>query len=127
LRQNFFQWGFAISPPVDPVASDATLPKSADVVIVGGGIIGVTAAYFLARKGQKVALVEKGRVGAEQSSRNWGWCRQQDRDRAEIPLVKEALRLWGELGPEMGVDLGFRRTGILYVTDMPAELAKWER
>ena len=96
-------------------------------MIIGGGIIGVTSAYFLARKGLSVALVEKGRVGGEQSSRNWGWCRQQDRDKAEIPLIKEALRLWGELGPEMGVDLGFRRTGILYVTDMPEELAKWER
>src|SRR3712207_7428972 len=37
-------------------------------------------AYYLARRGVKVALVEKGLVGAEQSSRNWGWCRQQNRE-----------------------------------------------
>jgi glycine/D-amino acid oxidase-like deaminating enzyme len=117
----------AISPPVDSIQSDEKLPKTADVVIVGGGIIGCSAAYFLAKKGLSVALVEKGRVAGEQSSRNWGWCRQQDRDKAEIPLIKESLRLWGDLGAEVGADLGFRRTGLLYVTEDPAELGKWER
>ncbi|HYZ62341.1 MAG TPA: FAD-binding oxidoreductase, partial [Acetobacteraceae bacterium] len=68
-----------MSPPVNKVQSDAALPKSADVVVIGGGIAGVSAAYYLARKGHSVALIEKGAVGAEQSSRNWGWCRQQNR------------------------------------------------
>ena len=96
-------------------------------MIIGGGIIGASAAYFLAKKGLSVALVEKGRVAGEQSSRNWGWCRQQDRDEAEIPLIKESLRLWDSLSAEIGADTGFRRTGLLYVTENPAELAKWER
>ncbi len=96
-------------------------------MIIGGGIIGASAAYFLAKKGLSVALVEKGRVAGEQSSRNWGWCRQQDRDEAEIPLIKESLRLWDGLSAEIGADTGFRRTGLLYVTENPAELAKWER
>ena len=105
-----------MSPPVDPVRSDEKLPQSADVVIIGGGIIGCSAAYFLAKKRLSVALVEKGRVAGEQSSRNWGWCRQLARDEAEIPLIKESLRMWGDLGGEVGADLGFRRTGVLYVT-----------
>jgi glycine/D-amino acid oxidase-like deaminating enzyme len=116
-----------MSPPVDPVQSDPKLPKTTDVVIIGGGIIGSATAYFLAKRGLSVAVVEKGRVAGEQSSRNWGWCRQQDRDQAEIPLIKESLRLWGDLGGEMGADLGFRRTGVLYVTQDSQELAKWER
>ena len=91
-------------------------------MIIGGGIIGASAAYFLAKKGLSVALIEKGRVAGEQSSRNWGWCRQQDRDEAEIPLIKESLRLWGDLSAEIGADTGFRRTGMLYVTQDPAEL-----
>ena len=116
-----------MSPPVDPVQSDPTLPKSADVVIIGGGIIGAATAYYLAKRGMSVALVEKGRIAGEQSSRNWGWCRQQDRDEAEIPLIMESLRIWDNLGTEIGADTGFRRTGVLYVTQDPQELAKWER
>ena len=96
-------------------------------MVIGGGIIGCSAAYFLAKRGLTVAVVEKGRVGGEQSSRNWGWCRQQDRDEAEIPLIKESLQLWGSLGEEIGADLGFRRTGILYVTQDPQELGRWEQ
>ena len=116
-----------MSPPVDPVRSDETLPAIADVVVVGGGIIGCSAAYFLAKKGHRVALIEKGRIGGEQSSRNWGWCRQQGRDKREIPLIKESLAIWGRLEREIGADVGFRRTGVLYVTKDPADLAGWER
>ena len=116
-----------MSPPVDPVQSDPNLPKSADVVIIGGGIIGAATAYYLAKRGMSVALVEKGRIAGEQSSRNWGWCRQQDRDRAEIPLIKESLRIWNDLNNEIGTETGFRQTGVLYVTQDPQELAKWER
>ena len=116
-----------MSPPVDPVQSDPKLPKSADVVIIGGGIIGAATAYYLAKRGMSVAVVEKGRIAGEQSSRNWGWCRQQDRDRAEIPLIKESLRIWNDLNNEIGAETGFRQTGVLYVTQDPKELAKWER
>src|SRR5580693_7000099 len=116
-----------MSPPVDRIPSDPALPVAAAIVVIGGGIIGSAAAYHLARKGLSVALVEKGHVGAEQSSRNWGWCRQQGRARAEIPLAREALRLWEDLQTESGVDAGFRRTGVLFLTRNPEELANWEK
>lgn len=116
-----------MSPPVDVVHSDDKLPESADAVVIGGGIIGVSAAYFLVQKGLSVALVEKGRIAGEQSSRNWGWCRQQGRDEREIPLSRESLRLWEVLQNEVGADLGFRRTGVAYVTREATELAQWER
>lgn len=96
-------------------------------MIIGGGIAGASAAYYLAKRGVSVALVEKGRIGAEQSSRNWGWVRQTGRDRPELALIREALRLWGDLAEEIGEDLGFRRTGILYVTKSEADIARWER
>lgn len=115
------------SPPVDPVASDPVPPAAADAVVVGAGIIGACAALALAEKGLSVALVEKGVVGGEQSSRNWGWCRQQGRDSREIPLIKASLAEWDRLAERTGRDLGFRRTGVVYVTDKPAELAEWER
>jgi glycine/D-amino acid oxidase-like deaminating enzyme len=116
-----------MSPPVDRIASDERLPEAVDVVVIGGGIIGVSAAYHLAKKGHSVALIEKGHVGGEQSSRNWGWVRQQGRDRHEIPMARAALEMWGGLNEETGQDLGFHRTGVLWVTKDPAELAGWER
>ena len=116
-----------MSPPVKRIPSNQRLPASADVVVIGGGIIGATAAYFLARRGLSVALLDKGHVGCEQSSRNWGWCRQQNRDARELPLSGIALRLWDELATEIGQDLGFRRSGLLYATDDPGQLHEWEK
>ena len=115
-----------MSPSLDRIESDPKLPASADVVVIGGGIIGIASAYFLARKGLKVAVVEKGHVGAEQSSRNWGWCRVQGKALAEVPLAKASLAIWDRLAGEIGHDLGFKRSGILLVTKDPAELANWE-
>jgi glycine/D-amino acid oxidase-like deaminating enzyme len=112
---------------VERVATDPDLPKSADVVVIGGGIIGCAAAYCLAGRGIRVALVEKGRIGAEQSSRNWGWCRTQGRDLAELPLMLESMRLWDGLAEELAFDVGFRRTGVLFVTKDRSELDRWDR
>ena len=63
-----------------PIAFADSLPSEVDVAIIGAGIAGTAAAYFLAERGVKVLLLEKGRVAGEQSSRNWGWVRQQGRD-----------------------------------------------
>ncbi|TJV02115.1 MAG: FAD-binding oxidoreductase, partial [Mesorhizobium sp.] len=67
----------------DPIQFPGPPPKSADVVIIGGGVIGVATALFLARRNISVTLLEKGRIAAEQSSRNWGWIRKQGRDADE--------------------------------------------
>ena len=113
--------------PLNRVADDSTLPATADVVVIGGGIVGVTAAFDLARHGVKVALLEKGLIGAEQSSRNWGWVRQQGRDRRELPLIVESLAIWEGLQNEAGIELGFRRSGLLSLTRDAGELARWQR
>ncbi len=112
-------------PTLDPVAGSDALPDQVDAVVIGGGIVGVAAAYFLAKKGLSVALLEKGRIGAEQSSRNWGWCRTQNRDRRELPLQLLSMQLWDGLAREIGDDTGFRRSGLIYVTKDPEELATW--
>lgn len=115
-----------MAPTVDPVHSDDTLPESADVVIAGGGIIGATAAWALAQRGVSVVLCEKGRIGAEQSSRNWGFCRQQGRDPRELPLIVEALRLWRGLEKEIEADVGFRQAGVLYMARTDKDMAAYE-
>ncbi len=111
--------------PLKPVESSQSLPDSADAVIIGGGVIGAFTAYYLAQRGMKVALLEKGRVGAEQSSRNWGWCRQQNRDARELPMATKSLALWERFAAETGEETGFRRCGLLYLSNDDEELARW--
>ena len=113
-------------PHVEPVASDPTQPDRTSVVVIGGGIIGVCTAYFLAAKGVPVTLCEKGEIAAEQSSRNWGWCRKMGRDPREVPLAIEALRLWHEMNRTIGAETGFRRSGIVYLCKTQADLEKRE-
>ncbi|WP_152613448.1 NAD(P)/FAD-dependent oxidoreductase, partial [Inquilinus limosus] len=115
-----------MSPPVDPVASDPALPGRADVVVVGGGIIGAATALFLAEKGLSVALCEKGRIGGEQSSRNWGWCRKMGRDPSELPLAIESLRLWEGMNTRVEAETGFRKAGIFYLCETPQDIAQHE-
>src|SRR3954466_7060516 len=104
-----------MAPPLEIVPSDTTIPPATHVVVIGGGIIGVCTAFFLARKGIPVVLCEKGEIAAEQSSRNWGWCRQMSRDPRELPLAQEALRIWPELNALVGAETGFRRSGVAYL------------
>lgn len=116
-----------MAPQVDPVASDATVPTHVDVAIVGGGIIGTSTALALAEKGVSVALCEKGHIAGEQSSRNWGWCRQQGRDPREIALSIEALRQWRGMDERVGAETGFRQTGILYLGADAKDMAGYEK
>lgn len=111
---------------VEPVETDRGLPARADVVVVGGGIVGVSTAYFLAERGISVVLCEKGVIAGEQSSRNWGWCRAMGRDPREIPLMLESLRLWRGLNARLGAETGFRQTGTLYICPDEAAYAKRE-
>jgi len=113
-------------PLVDPVPSDQQLPKSTEVAIIGGGIIGVSAALTLAERGIPVALFEKGHIAGEQSSRNWGWCRQQGRDPRELPLIIESLALWRKIHQRTRCDVGFRQCGILYLANTAKDVADRE-
>ncbi len=113
-----------MGPVLDPVQTSETAPGAADVVIVGGGIIGLSAALFLARQGVAVVVCEKGRFGAEQSSRNWGWVRRMGRDPRELPLIVEAMRIWDGMAELVGSDVGFRRTGILYLCENESDVER---
>ncbi|MDI6835078.1 MAG: FAD-binding oxidoreductase [Rhizobiaceae bacterium] len=113
--------------PLMLIETTPDLPEAADAVVIGAGIVGVFAAYHLAKRGLKVAILEKGRVGAEQSSRNWGWCRQQNRDARELPMATKSLDLWEEFAGETGEDTGFRRCGLLYLSNNEEELSGWAR
>ncbi|RDD70218.1 NAD(P)/FAD-dependent oxidoreductase, partial [Paracoccus versutus] len=96
-----------------------------DVVIVGGGIIGVTTALELAERGISVALCEKGVIAGEQSSRNWGWTRQMGRDERELPLCMHSVEMWSQMNERIGRDTGWRRTGISYLSYNRRDLKGW--
>jgi glycine/D-amino acid oxidase-like deaminating enzyme len=115
-----------MAPRVDPVSSDDKLPARADVVIVGGGIIGTSTALFLAQRGVSTVLCEKGHIAGEQSSRNWGWCRKMARDPRELPLIIESLRLWERMNGTVEAETGFRTCGIMYLGETAEALSGME-
>ncbi len=83
----------------------------AEVAIIGGGIIGCAAAYYLTRRGVKVVLLEKSVIGGEASGRNGGGVRGQCRDRRERPLAMASIRLWESLEKELGFDVEYVQGG----------------
>lgn len=124
-----------------PVRYAAALPARVDVTVIGGGVIGVMTAWFLRKKGLSVLLCEKGRIAAEQSSRNWGWVRQQGRDPSELSIMVESLSIWKSLAAQFGKGpfdggasgdrplangLGFQQTGVMYLAKTDKEMAKFE-
>ncbi|WP_428493482.1 NAD(P)/FAD-dependent oxidoreductase [Rhodopila sp.] len=113
-------------PELIDVETDTTLPPRADVVIIGGGIAGVSTLLALAEQGVSAVLLEKGRLAGEQSSRNWGFCRTQGRAQAEVPLALESLRLWDRMDRLVGDEVGFQRAGACYLCDTKAEVAGYE-
>jgi len=106
--------------------SPINAPKAADVVIIGGGIIGVSTAYFLAKEGIKVCLCEKGYISGEQSGRNWGFVRIQGRDEREIPMVAESQRIWRYFSSETGIDTGYKEGGCLFTAYDEKELQSFD-
>jgi glycine/D-amino acid oxidase-like deaminating enzyme len=111
---------------LDTIPADPDLPERADVVVIGGGIVGIASALYLARAGISVVVCEKGEVGGEQSGRNWGWVRVMGRDPGEIPLALDSQRMWEDLARSIGPALGFRRSGIVYVADTERDLKSHE-
>ena len=114
-----------MAPRIVPVETDTELPPSADVIIIGAGIIGMSTAMFLAEQGLRVVVCEKGVVAGEQSSRNAGWVRQQGRDPREIALSMVSLDLWRGIDARTGGDTGFRQCGSLYAFKTPDELDRY--
>ena len=113
-------------PAATPFDTDHRLPERVDVVVIGGGIIGTSAALELSERGHSVLLCEKGQIGGEQSSRNWGWVRIARRDPREIPLMVEAIRLWEGLDARLGRKTGYAKCGILFSCASERALAQNE-
>lgn len=109
-----------------PIVFNDPLPEKTDVVVIGGGIIGVFSALYLAEMGRSVLLCEKGRIAGEQSSRNWGWIRQHGRDAAELPIMMQALQLWHETDARTGGQCGVKTGGSYYLASSQQSLNEYE-
>ena len=95
-------------------AAGPEIENEADVVVIGGGIVGCATAYNLAKRGVKVVLVEKGEIAGEQSGRNWGWVSQL-RNPVEAPLQILSQEIWGGLSEELDADLEWVQAGSFYL------------
>ena len=91
------------------------MKKTAEVIIIGGGIIGCSTAYYLAKKGVDVLVLEgSDYIGNGGSSRNGGGVRQSGRDPRELPLMMYGIRnLWPTLSEELDTDCEYHQDGNL--------------
>ncbi|WP_412459857.1 NAD(P)/FAD-dependent oxidoreductase [Pseudomonas sp. SC11] len=115
-----------MSPAIEPVITSHRQPAATTVVIIGGGIIGLTAALTLAERNIPVVVLEKGRIAGEQSSRNLGWVRKTNRHAHDIPLALAADRLWAEMPQRVGGDVGYRQAGIMFIGRNDAQMGMHE-
>lgn len=116
-----------MAPVISPVTPSQTLPDATTVVIIGGGIVGLTAALTLAERNIPVVVLEKGRIAGEQSSRNLGWIRKTSRALEDIPLAQAADRLWAGMAARVGSDVGYRQAGIMFVARNEQQMSLHEK
>ena len=109
-----------------PLTFQGPLPEAVDVAIIGGGVIGVSTAWFLLQQGVSVLICDKGRVAGEQSSRNWGWVRITARDPDEVPIAIDSGECWQAIANEIDDDTGFTQQGLLLLASTEAEMAECE-
>jgi len=96
--------------------------NQADVLIIGGGLMGAAAAFFLRQRKRSVVLVERGLIGQQASGVNYGNIRRQGRFLPQIPLANRALGTWTRIAELTGEDAEFRRTGQIRICYDPARL-----
>ncbi|OTG87435.1 D-amino-acid oxidase [Acinetobacter sp. ANC 4558] len=115
-------------PTIVPVQTSSVLPKTATVVIIGGGVVGLNAALTLAERNISVVVIEKGQIAGEQSSRNLGWVRKTNRFADDVPLAVASDRLWSEMNERVDGEVGYRQAGIMFLSNSDAQIElqkKW--
>jgi len=115
-----------MAPAITPVQTSVNLPSATTVVIIGGGIVGLTAALTLAERNIPVVVLEKGRIAGEQSSRNLGWVRKTSRLAEDIPLAQTSDQIWAGMAARTGSDVGYRQAGIMFAARSDEQMAMYE-
>ncbi|WP_434656833.1 FAD-binding oxidoreductase [Pseudomonas sp. R3-56] len=84
-----------------------------DALVIGGGIVGASAALFLSQAGRSVALLERDFCGSHSSGVNYGGVRRQGRPLSQLPLSQRAHEIWARLPQLIGIDGEYQRSGHL--------------
>ncbi|MCG8640579.1 MAG: FAD-binding oxidoreductase [Desulfobacterales bacterium] len=99
----------------------------ADIIAVGGGLIGLSSALHLAKDGKKVIVLEKDFIGKNASGVNAGGVRSLKRDLREVPMIQGALEMWYRMKETVGSDCGFFKIGYLIAAETDADMADLEK
>lgn len=97
--------------------------RAFDLIVIGGGIVGCSAALYAARQGMSCLLIERDTPGSAQSGRNLGFVRQQARDFPELALMIGAMPIWEGIEADLGRRVGWHQGGNLSLAFSEAELA----
>ena len=102
--------------------------ERAEVVIVGGGVVGASIAWHLASRGMRdVVVIERDRLGSGSTSRNAGGVRLQFSSEINVRLSQRSLPRWERFADEMGVDPAFHQVGYLFLVTSDADAGAFER
>jgi glycine/D-amino acid oxidase-like deaminating enzyme len=105
----------------------APLPNEADVVVVGGGVIGVSAVFHLAEAGAAVVLIERDELGSGSSSKAAGGIRAQFSDELNIAISTRSMEAYEDFEGRPGWEIDFKRNGYLFVLDDEQQVSAFER
>lgn len=102
---------------------------ASDVVIVGGGLMGTSAAFFLRQRGCSVTLIERGLVGQQASGVNFGNVRRQGRALVQLPLANRAIAIWRRMNELLGEEVEYIQSGHIRVCyrDRPEAVGQLEQ
>ena len=100
------------------------MTRTADAIVIGGGLHGCSTALHLAMRGLKPIVIEKDYAGRHASGVNAGGVRQLARNLAEVPLAVASMELWDRIEDLVGDDCGFDSHGQVLVAESEEELAK---
>lgn len=88
------------------------MERNSDVIVIGAGIVGCSAAYYLAKRGVKVIVLEADEIAYGASGRNGSGVRQSSRDNRELPLTMYGVKnIWPNLKEELGIDIEYIQNG----------------
>lgn len=107
---------------INNTKSKTTPLKSYDVIVIGGGIVGCSLAYFLSKDGKRVLVLDKQFIGSRQSGKAWGFIRKQLRNLQEIPMTSLAIELWKSLAVELEDDILWSNQGGIQLIENEQQL-----
>jgi sarcosine oxidase subunit beta len=105
---------------------DSRLPESAAVVIIGGGVIGTSAAFHLAEAGRDVVLIERAQLASGSTSRAAGGVRTQFSDVLNIEIAKRSMAAFRDFGRRPGWEIDLKQVGYLFVLNRHEDVAAFE-